>query len=104
MLAALAAAPAFAAPAGKDGKQSPRGGTECTYKGTAGAAQKQDRRSARGTRDARGQSMDCIVVKGYPDQDGRADLRRSLKKEAKKGLGKIRLPGLKDFMGKKPIL
>jgi hypothetical protein len=86
MIATLAAIPALAAPAGKAGDQR-RGNPECTYEAA-------DKRQGK-TKTHQDRTMDCIVVKGYPNQDGRAELRRSLQEEAKQELSKAVRPDLK---------
>ena len=90
MIATLAAVPALAAPAGKSGDQR-QGNPECTYESKG---KQQDRVKTRQER-----VMDCIVVKGYPNQDGRAALRRSLREDAKQGLSRAVRPNLKDALG-----
>lgn len=98
MIAALGTVPALAAPAGKDGGRKPAGDTECTYMSPDKRGDVQKNRERSSNR----RSTDCIVVKGYPSQDGRAALRRSLQDEAKEGLGRTVRFNLKSLIGKKP--
>lgn len=91
MIASLAVTPAMSAPPEKPGSGGGKTNTECTYK-PYGKAQ-----SGRQTK-RQGKRMDCVVSKGYPSQDGRETLRRSLTEEAKKGLSKTELPSLRDLI------
>jgi len=93
MIAALATAPAMAAPAGKTDQDKRTPKSECSLETPA-----KTKTGSRTKPQAR--PMDCIVVRGYPSQDGRATLRRSLQEDAKDGLSKVVRPSLKDLFGK----
>ncbi len=99
MIAVLTTVPALAAPGEKPGKPSRTADQECTY--TSVAKPRSGARTARHN-PKQSKEMDCIVVKGYPNQDGRAILRRSLQKEAKDSLSTAIRPNLKSLLGAKP--